>query len=86
MAVWTSSNSKGWDAGFTGNSQLQGQPTSPPSFFRPGSLRTQLQAASWILPPPLTYPQPPGIMGKAITSGLSCSLILIKDSGHRVFA
>ena len=35
---------------------------------------------------PLTYPQPPGITGKAITSGLSCSLILIKDSGHRVFA
>ena len=30
----------------------------------------------------LTYPQPPGITGKAITSGLSCSLILIKDSGH----
>lgn len=35
---------------------------------------------------PFTYPRPPGIMGKAITSGLSFSLILIKDSGHRVFA
>lgn len=85
MAIWTSSNSKGWDAGFTGDSQLQGQPTSPPSVFRPRSLRAQLQAASWILPP-LAYPQPPGITGKAITSGLSCSLILIKDSGHRIFA
>lgn len=66
MAVWTSSNSKGWDAGFTGNSQLQGQPTSPPSFFRPGSLRTQLQAASWILPPPSLIPSLLGLWAKPL--------------------
>ena len=56
MAVWTSSNSKGWDAGFTGDSQLQRRPTSPPSFVRPHSLHAQLQAASWILPPPHLSP------------------------------
>lgn len=60
-------------------------PTHLPSLTSVPAPFLLLQAAS-DPPPPLTYPQPPGIMGKAITSGLSFSLILIKDSGHRVFA